>query len=80
MSPSHHEMPYLLRTHLMSVMEVRFEVSEDREPLVAGGTRVAPHLEVNDLNVRSESFLEIVAVRALAWSFGEGVGVDLVWN
>ena len=54
---------------------MRFQVGENGKLLVARGTPVPPHLEVNYLNVRSQTFLELLAIRTLTRSLGEGAGV-----
>jgi hypothetical protein len=61
--------------HLVGVKKVRFQVGKNGKLLVTGGTPVPPHLEVNYLNVRSQTFLELLAIRTLTRTLGEGAGV-----
>ena len=57
---------------------MRLHVGQHRELLIAGGTSVSPHLEVDYLNVGAETFFEFFAVGTLAWTLGEGVRVQLL--
>ena len=66
---------YFFPRQPVSVSEVGLHIGQNRKPLVTRGARVSPHFQVDNLDVRAESFLEFLAVGTLSGSFGEVLGV-----